>query len=75
MNKLYKNANGKEYEILAMVGEIGLLKEVVEGSNQESPVPYILALGFSPYISSWGDGKYFKTLGEAKEEFKKKVRL
>lgn len=70
MNTLYQNANGKEYKILAMVGDIGLLE-----SEEEFVTPYILAVGFSPYVSSWGDGVYFRTIEEAKEEFNKRVNL
>lgn len=71
MSKNYQNANGNEYKIYAMVGDIGLL----ENLTKKGYTPYIVALRFSPYESSWGDGKYFKTLEEAKEYFKKSVNF
>lgn len=72
MNTFYKNANGKDYKIRAMGGEVGLL-EVVEKEGVKSVTPFVVAVAFNPYISSWGDGRYFRTFEEAKEDFNKYV--
>lgn len=65
MNALYRNANGKQYRILRMVGDVALLESVID----EDFGQYIVAISFSPYIDSWGQGEYFKSLDKAREKF------
>lgn len=65
MNKLYRNANGKEYKILRMTGDVAILESVIK----EDFGQYVVAISFNPYIGSWGQGKYYQTLEEARTKF------
>ena len=66
--KLFKNANGREYQVVQYntVDAVAILKPLKPTFED---APYMVAKGFDVDGTSWGAGIYDLTIEEASKEF------
>lgn len=70
--ELFKNSNGKNYEIIKESGSYTLLKEL--GNDDPYRHPYVIAYGLDRELKSWSTGRYRSYYKEAKKEFQRLIK-
>lgn len=70
--ELFKNSNGKNYEVVKESGNYTLLKELE--NNDPYKHPYVIAYGLDRELKSWSKGRYRSYYKEAKKEFERLIK-